>query len=222
MEKSSKRSFFMAVFFALALPFCLLPAAWADEGNYLVEYRGEAEGIVAVDGDLFAHFSDLLPGDEVGGTVTILNKGESVREVYFYTVATQPSGNEKADELLCLLQLRIARADTGEILYEGDIHADELNDPLLLGSFEPGESKTLQYEVSVPLSIGEEYVSLGNEVHWVFAVPDDASDPENAFTISQTGDFFSGVVPLLLLVVAGSGLIVLASLKRNERKSERG
>lgn len=222
MEKSSKRSFFTAVFFALALSFCLLPAAWADEGNYLVEYRGEAEGIVAVDGDLFAHFPDLLPGDVVDGTVALLNNGESAREVYFYTVPTQPSGNERADELLYLLQLRIAYADTGEALYEGVIHADELNEPLLLGSLEPGESKALQFEVSVPLSMGEEYASLGNEVHWVFAVPDDASDPKNVFTISQTGDFFSEVVPLLLFVVAGSGLVALALLKRSERKSERG
>lgn len=222
MKEHAHRNPLMAILLACAMSLCCFSSAWADEGSYLIEYKGEAAGLVSVEGDLFAHFPALLPGDVVDGEVTVLNSGDITQEVFFYTQPTGSSGNEKADELLYLLNLKIASVGTGEVLYNGVIHADEMNDPVSLGVFSQGEGDTLRFEVSVPASMGEEYASLGNQVHWVFAVPDGLSDGKNVYAIGQTGDAMGNVVPLLLLVVTMSASLLIVVSKRGSDEKERG
>lgn len=222
MKEFLQRSPLLMILLACAVSLCCTTVAWADEGDYIVEYKGEAEGLVTIEDDFFAHFPELLPGDVVDGNVKILNSSETEQEIFFYTEPTDPSGNEKADDLLYLLDLKITSMSTGETLYDGIIHADTLNEPISLGVFDEGEGDTLHFEVSVPVSIGEEYASLGNQVHWVFAVEGKVSGQKSGHSLGQTGDAFGEVVPLLLLVttIGVSALIVAA--KRNAADRERG
>ena len=211
MKEYLQRNPFLAFLLTGALSLCAAPAALANEGDYFIEYKGSAEKLVTVNDDLFAHFPELLPGDVVSGSVAILNSGEEPQEVFFYTEPTPSSGNEKADELLYLLNLTITSKNTGETLYDGVIHADELNDPISLGTFKPGEGDTLLFTVSVPLSLDEEYLALGNEVHWVFAVEDNTTGK----TIGQTGDDFKKIASLLLLTSIASATVLIVMKKRD-------
>ena len=212
MKEHLQRNPFLAFFLTGALSLCAVPAALADEGDYLVEYKGLAEKLVTVSDDFFAHFPELLPGDTVSGSVSILNSSEYPQEIFFYTKPTPASENEKADELLYLLNLTITSKNTGETLYDGILHADKLNDPISLGTFNPGESDALLFSVRVPLSLDEEYLNLNNEVHWVFAV----EDKNTGKTISQTSDDLKGIAPLLLLTTVASATVLVAMKKCNE------
>ena len=215
---------FTAILFAFVLVmYCTSPAiATSGNGSYFIEYQGRAAGLVSADEDLFAHFPDLIPGDVVTGDVTITNQDSFEQEIFFYTKPTEKSGSEKADELLDLLTLKIVSENTGNVIYEGDIHAHELNEPISLGVFGRGEGDTLRFTVSVPVSLGNEYRGLGNKVYWVFAT-EEIIPGNGGAQFDKTGDDTT----LAPLFVFGCICVLISSLlfifmKNQKAKEDEG
>jgi len=96
-----------------------------------------------------------------------------------------------------LSQLNLKVTLGSEVLFDGAPHlAGSLENPALLGRLEKGESATLNLELAVPASMGNDYMARVGEVDWVFTVAE--IEPG----LPETGD----TVPMALL----AGIAALA------------
>lgn len=177
------------------------------------------------DSDLFDNFKDVMPGDVLSEEITVKNdyKGSDYVKIYMRAVAHDENGNpltyseiyENIDgkdqanvggqrdetvatmhDFLSQLSMKIWNGD--ELIYEASPdELDGLQNNVLLGEFEPGESTELIVELSVPIELGNEYANRVGEVDWVF-VAEELNEPETP----DTGDHSNVMIWIGLMAIA--------------------
>jgi len=133
-------------------------------------------------------------------------------------------------DFLAQLSMKVYNGET--LLYEaspeelGGLHTN-----VYLASLRKGESAKLTVELSVPISLGNEYANRVGEVDWVFLAEglDDPKPPQNTPSSEQpgkkpgpspkTGDSSPILLYSVIVFITGSVLIVLLVLKvRNNKR----
>lgn len=152
-----------------------------------VEYRGEAEGLIAAPNDFFLDFGELLPGDKRSDIVYIQNKTNDKIEVFFK--AEPLNKDEYYDEidysLLEKIKLKITlnHNEEEQVIYEGNLGAETMSEYISLGEYEKNYDGEFKFEIEVPKELKNSYTLSSTKVKWVFYVEKvDKDDEKNEDT----------------------------------------
>lgn len=176
-----------ALTMALLLVFGLCANVTAADAA--ITFRGFSEGFEFTPGseytetDLFNNFKGVMPGDVLTEEITFTNAATDCdfAQLYLRAEAHDETGNPLSDKVAAeetvasmtefLAQLSMKVWNGSELLYEASPdQLDGLKENKLLGTFRTGETATLKVELTVPLTLGNEFANRVGEVDWVFHV----------------------------------------------------
>lgn len=185
-----------------------------------VDFNGPDDGFSfdVNEGDLFADFKNLVPGESRSQTVEITNKWNEDVEISLWadfidqTQATDET-RELIDKLLREYATIIITDENGTLIYEGavwgnpDIDSegtDSMKYPYSLGEFKSGETKNLNISLYLDPKTDNEYRELLGLIMWVFSAQGDEASPDipdapNPPTGNSAGIY--AVITLALLVL---------------------
>lgn len=152
---------------ALATSAAAPATALADE-TCKIEYLGGAEAMVVPDEDIFAQFGTMMPGDENSGIVDVRNSGDAPAKLWFWAEEETRTGGA-GDDMLDEIVLEIVDMASGDSIYAGPLNPEGLAEPILLGTYEPGQSAELAYNLLVPDYLGNDFMESTATVTWTFA-----------------------------------------------------
>ncbi len=157
------------LFVMLALIFALsfTTAVYADSS---VSYEGDAQDFVFTPGssesptDLFPGFKRIMPGDTLTDSVEVKNNTDKTVNIYLRALGA----NEGSEAFLSQMTLKVDTKD-GSTLFEAPADRQaNLEDWVLLGSFAPKASVTLDITLDVPITMGDEFENAEGRLQWQF------------------------------------------------------
>ncbi len=207
-----------------------------------VYFLGQADSFVFHPGsdwsdtDLFDGFKDAMPGDTLTETVDVRNVASDCDTVKIYLKAETPEvteGETVSSMADFLAQLSMKVTQDGSIIYEASPdQLDGLAEYVQLGEYAAGESTTLNIELSVPTSLGSEYMHRSGAVDWTFMAecyvdgeivePDNPDSPLPPPNPNPNGpQTFDYIVQYFGLFLASAlGLIIAIALIRKYQQEE--
>lgn len=135
------------------------------------------------EGDLFADFKNLVPGESRSQLVTVTNKWNKPAEIFLWADfidQTQATDETRAliDKLLKEYATIVITDDSGNVIYSGAVWgspdvdsegADSMKYPYSLGIFASSETKNLNINLSLDSQMDNEYRELLGLIKWVFS-----------------------------------------------------
>ena len=207
-----------------------------------VDFTNPKEGFsfAVNDGDLFANFKNLVPGESRSQIVEITNKWNKDTEIFLWAeYIEQSQATDKTRELIKKLlhenAVIVITDDSGTIIYKGavwgnpDIDSkgtDSMKYPISLGLFEENQTKKLNISLYLDSQTDNEYMELTGLIKWVLSAEgtdtQDISEPEKIITEKthttdspKTGDssgvFLYGVTAII------SFLLMLITLRKAKK-----
>lgn len=215
-----KKSFRLVL--SLLLMACLLCSlgisAFADS---TVSYGTDRKFTVSPDTDLFDSFKNVMPGDTLTETITVVNqyRGSDYVKIYLKAVPhDETTGPHVAkvsydDMMKFLSQLELTVTKNGNVIF--DDMADQtgtLTTRKLLGTFEGRGQVQLQVTLSVPITMGNEFADCMGEIDWVFTA-EEWNDEDGPRTGDNSHIFlYAGV----LILSAAAAWFILFYLRRKK------
>lgn len=205
-----------------------------------VEYRGEAEGLIATPDDFFTNISELLPGDTEEDVAYIRNTTDDTIEIFFKTEPLDRS--EYFDDidysLLEKINLKITLKKSGsseeQEIYDGNLGAESLSEYISLGKYTKGFNGEFRFKLEVPTSLRNAYTLSNTKVKWIFMVVKDEPEEKeesnsnkvvpNSKDKIKTGDNIMVAVIVLgiVIVIAIIVLIIKKKTSKDERRENKG
>ena len=155
--------------------------------NSAVYFEGGADNFVLYPGsdwsnaDLFDGFKNAMPGDKLTETIKVRNTAPEYDyvKIYLRADAHNESSNQLSDTVAdketvatmsdFLSQLSMRVYNGGQLIYNASPdQLDGLKNNVLLGEFVNGASTTIKVELTVPKTLGNEYMHRAGEVDWIF------------------------------------------------------
>jgi|BioPla2DNA2_1021312.scaffolds.fasta_scaffold02533_13 hypothetical protein len=183
------------------------PSTVSFENGQLLVF---APGSVYTTTSLFDNFKGVMPGDVLSEEITVKNNSDDCDyiKVYVRAILHDEAGNPISDKVLQELQNDTRRGATSELEYMYDFlsqlsltvkngatpiydaspdQLDGLTSNVYLGTLRKGETLVLNTQLSVPLTLGNEYANRIGEVDWVFVVEgyDDEIPEETDITVRK-------------------------------------
>ncbi len=238
LSEAQKRT---AVFLlCLCLAICFPAAIYAADAAASITYSDRKQGFqfqpgsVYSSSDLFVSFKDVMPGDSIRQQIRFVNSAQDCPAVrlYLQAIPHSPDSNPvrmvQNSELASwqgypemqqfLAQLTLSVWDGNALLSSGT--ADQtagLTNPVLLGTFAPGEEALLTVQLDADPLIDNNYAHRAGEIDWQFLIeccsdpippsPSPAVHPHGCGKLIQTGQLSW---PIPLLAAAGLALLFLA------------
>ena len=176
-----KRAILTSIFLSsliLAVPASALRSAVYFEGgaDNFVFYPGSEWS----DADIFGSLKNAMPGDTITQEIKVRNTAPEYDSVKIYLRA-EPHGSSNPlsdsvaemetiasmQDFLAQLSMRVWNAD--DLIYNASPdQLDGLANNVFLGTFLNGASTTLRIELTVPITLGSEYMHRTGEIDWVF------------------------------------------------------
>lgn len=211
---------FVTFLLALILVACLGITAFADG---TVTYDGASRKFIFAPGteesptNLFADFNQVMPGDTLTDTITVKNNTSNRVKVKLYIRAL--GAQEGSEDFLSQLKLTVKQKEE-TVLFEAPAdQTAQLTDWVYLGTLYSGGETTLDIQLDVPITLGDEYQKAVGYFDWQFKVeerPVQPSDPK-----PDTGDDSNLLLYIGLLVVSLAAMFVLLiATKRRKQTSQ--
>lgn len=208
-----------------------------------VDFTNPKEGFsfAVNDGDLFANFKNLIPGESRSQIVEITNKWNKEVEIFLWAEYTEQSqATDKTRELIKKLlhenAVIVITDDNGKIIYKGavwgnpDIDSngtDSMKYPISLGLFAENQTKKLNVSLYLDSQTDNKYMELTGLIKWVLSAEgtdtQDRDEPKKIITEKihttdspKTGDS-SGV--FLYGVTATISFILMIVTLRKAKKA---
>ena len=236
----------------LALAVLMAVPAWAESSS--VTFEGGAEEFVFLPGseytdtDLFSNFKDVMPGDTITQEIVVQNAYAGANAVKIYLRAELHDEEENPlspsvaqgetvatmEEFLSQLTMTVWK-DGRQIYQASPDELDGLEENVLLGSFERGESATLTVELQIPVELDNRFANRIGEVDWVFTAEQlgtstsESSRPESSGEESSSSSASDSdkpgpdtsdpteSLPWILLMAVGVGLMLLIMFSGKKR-----
>lgn len=201
---------------ALMLVFSLSMTAFAAGGT--VTYDGKAQEFIFTPGsshsvtDLFTEFKDVMPGDYLSDSIVINNTRLFSKHIKVYMRA---KGAVENADFLNQMNLTVTRSGGNPVFF--DAPADQkaqLTNWVYLGTVYSRGKITLDLELEVPITMGNDYQEKIGELEWEFKVEEIPHDPDSP----KTGDYILTVVAVM--AVAAAGLVVLLVVGKRRKKNK--
>lgn len=142
------------------------------------------------EGDLFADFKNLVPGESRSQLVTVTNNWNKPAEIFLWADfidQAQATDATRAliDKLLKEYASIVITDDSGNVIYSGAVwgspdidsdSSDSMKYPYSLGIFSSSEIKNLYISLYLDPQMDNEYKELLGLIKWVFSASGDESD----------------------------------------------
>ena len=152
------------------------------------------------DGDLFANFKDLIPGESRSQELTVTNNWSQDVEIFLHAnYIEQTQATDETRELIDNLLKKYARitvaSEDGEQIYSGPIWGNptaedssepSMKEPYSLGDFASGQTKKMYVNLYLDENMDNEYKDLLGKIEWVFTAEGNEIDSDTA-TETDTG-----------------------------------
>lgn len=179
-----------------------------DDSKLIIRYENGTENDVDVPSDFLERTRRLLPGDSFIENIQINNKDK--KNAKYYMRIDIAENDEDTRKLLSQIDLIIRSGD--EIIYKGKF-SDV--DKTLLASLDKGGKKNLQFEVSAPIELSNEYTNIVPKFSITFFAEFEAEKiPLNP----KTGDDIT--ISFLTFLLSSIGLVIIIILGARERKRQ--
>ena len=194
----------------LMLLFLLCGSALASAS---VTYEGGAEKFVFLpgseysDSDLFENFKDVLPGDVLTQKITVKNDTDGQVRIY---MRAETEGMKDRD-FLSQLAMTVECRDK-EIFDAAPSETAQLTENTLLGTFKKKGSTELTVTLTVPATMGNEYMGRVGVGPWTFLVEEIPEDDT-----PDTGDWFQTGVWISIAAVLAAAIVMLLIVQRKRR-----
>lgn len=149
-----------------------------DDNAFTVTYQG-TDKLVANEDDFFANIPFLMPGDSYTDELSLSNTSKTPVNLYFST-----SYDRSEKDLLEKIDLTITKTVDGKTttVYEGDLAAAKLQEKVLIGEFDAGDKGSMEFTITVPEELTNEYALANSNVTWTFtAEPIEEEDDTPGF-----------------------------------------
>ena len=172
--------------------------ALANDSKIIIHGKGNDDSVEYLPGigknggytetDLFVNFKNMMPGDTLTEQVTITNKWSSwdyidlsmdmilhdeEKNVISTKILSELTADERRDTTSeleymydFLKQLTLTIKDGDVVKYSGS--ADKAAEDFLVKTLSYNQSVTLNLELTLPVTVGNEYANRVGEVDWVF------------------------------------------------------
>lgn len=152
--------------------FYLLPIIGqaAELEDSMLNYQGNGTFQLETE-DLLAKFKGVMPGDKVRQKLTIKNDSDKEVEISLSIVSTDPI------DLAFLEQLNLTLSHGAKVLYSGSIHQMTEKSGTLLGEFKVGQDEEYYLDLTVPLSLDNQFNGYLTTSEWTFVATDKAVTP---------------------------------------------
>ena len=138
--------------------------------SFTVLFSGNEHRLLIPEKDFFQNIPALMPGDRYSDRVAVRNETQSGAEIFFQTSFENQTREQQ--QLLEALILQIRYRD--RILYEGNMKAESVKNGCSLGSFAPGEGGNLDFTISMPEGLDNDFALRDGDVKWIFTVQEKA------------------------------------------------
>ena len=195
-----------------------------------VTYEGGAEKFVFLpgseysDSDLFENFKGVLPGDVLTQKITVKNDTDGKVRIYMRAEPGEsiPSGLmekngltvEENRDFLNQLSMTVECRDK-EIFDAAPSETAQLTENTLLGTFKTKGSTELTVTLTVPATMGNEYMGRIGIVPWTFLVEEIPEDDT-----PDTGDWFQTGVWISIAAVLAAAILMLLIVQRKRRAED--
>lgn len=178
-------------------------------------------------GDLFANFKNLIPGESRSQEIKVTNSWSQETEIYLHAEVidqTQATKETKAliDKLLKKYATITVTDENGKKIYSGPIWGNvktespdepSMKNPYSLGTFASKETKNLNVSLYLDEKMDNEYKDLLGKIKWVFS----AEGTETSYEVPKTGDMTNTMFFASIALVSGFLLVVLTATNRKKK-----
>ncbi len=199
-----------------------------------VNFNGASKGFSfeTNNGDLFANFKNLIPGDSRSQVVTVTNRWNKQTEIFLNATFVEQTASEETrslvERLLHEYAIITVSDNRGEMIYRGPIYGNydiepngtnSMKYPISLGKFKADETKNLYISLSVDTAMNNEYKDLLGLIRWSFSAEGNEGiidDP--SIDVPITGD---NVNTMIYAGVAIISFVMLIIIRRKSKKTEK-
>ncbi len=189
------------------------------KGN--VTYSGDSGNFIFSPGsdysptDLFTDMKDVMPGDVIKQKITVRNDASEKVKVRIYMRSL--GADEESRDFLSQLSLKV-EGITDTVMFEAPAdQSAQLTDWTYIGLIYSGGEADLNVTLTVPTSLGSEYVKKIGYLTWEFRVEEFPVEPEDPSP--ETGDGLRNVI-LLFVAVAVVFVIIIILVKKRKKDDE--
>ena len=190
------------ILLVLVMVLAMSVTAFATEVDGSVTYEGNANKFIFEPGseysptDLFTNFKGVMPGDVLTEQITVTNAKSTGMKIKIYMRAL--GAQEGTDEFLHEMTLTVKK-NADAVLFEAPANETaQLTDWVLLGTLSAGGKATLDVELNVPITMGNEFANEIGYLDWQFKIEEIPDAPK---TGDETNMMLYGAVALLSLIL---------------------
>lgn len=189
----------------------------SDDKQFVMYYSDGTKELIVEEDDLFSNFASMVPGDTAEDTLSIRNEGNADIELFFSTsYFNDYELAEDADLLKQIgLTIEVVNSDESLTVYTGDLMAQELQEAISIGTFEPGYEGELKFTLSVPETLQNEFNMTETKVQWNFGLEDlgtGAGVPASPSEETKKSDADTNPHTGTTALKAASGILAVLSL----------
>lgn len=135
--------------------------------GFTLVFENGVEGFIKSSENFFQGFSSMLPGDTLTGT---LEFGSRFGRTLHVTFRSELPEGQPEESLRLLDELELAIWRDGEVLYEGPLSAEGLEDELvLIDALEKEQTQKIRYTLHMPEELNNHFALRQARVRWIFS-----------------------------------------------------
>ena len=202
-----------------------------------VAFEGPEGGFTFGDnGDLFASFKNVLPGQTIIQRINVGSRHGETTEIFLKATPSEgetlfPETEAQLTELLTKhVELIVSVGDAQ--VYRGPVWQENARlksagteaslsslygDGISLGRFYTGDGLPVTVRLELDRDVGNEFQNLAGEVDWVFSASGTDQPP-----IPQTGDNSNNRIYVMIMLAAGSACLALMAIRAIAVRRKRG
>lgn len=218
----------ISLFVVFVMMFSLSIFTFAADGSLCsVTYESGARDFVFSpdNKDLFQNFKGVMPGDELTQTITVKN----TKTDRFINIYLKAEVSEEYKEFLDNMTLTVTKtpfkSTNTTTLSEGKAsEANQLSEPILLGTFAQNEGVELNVVLKVDKNMGNEFQNAQGVINWVFTAEEGQKIPVPKPESPNTGDIDQGFISavIAIVVIAAVAIIFLLNIiKKSDKDTDK-